>query len=370
MNLERIFKDKRGQARTIDFTMSFFLFLIIVTQMVFIMFDSSTLIKSENDTTDITTFTNSQANLILGNSGSLANGNDWGTFLSTDNLTTFGLHSNYPAAKQREIDPMKLLRIVPNVEHYFNDSYILTYDEVREINQLSSDQDFTLSVRTPLNVSLEIVGSTLNARVTYLNEVPISGANVSFFYYDSNDTWNTLRTITNATGIGTVNTGAIIQIAIAVGWNEYLWGISFRDDGVNFSRDQNIPIFIEHANNTHVRFYTNSTYTSESQIEVLSAVTQRTANTNETVSLTNSPLWPLTIMNSTLWSTIATGVTVAVVVDTANNNYNLQTTPALLDDLINPVFGEIPTNAEEIVETYLSLCRGVYVLVEYVYSEN
>jgi hypothetical protein len=306
--------------------------------------------------------------MLLKNSGTLINGNDWGTDLSTDNLATFGLHSSYPGAKETEIDPVKLMRIVPTLENYFNDSYILTYNEIREINQLLDEQHFTLNVRTPLNMNLEILGSsTLNASLTYLTGTNIENADVSFFYYDGNN-WNTMRNNTNSNGIATVNTGVLdIQIAIAVGWKDHLWSISFIDDE-NFTRDQNMPIFINQINSTYAGFMTNTTYYSnfnDVSMELLSGVTQRTTKTNVTIENTD---FIVVGSNATaINETIATGVTIAVIFN--STHYNFQTTPALLDDSVNPHLGHIPTNAEAIVESIVSICRGVCIQIEYTYSE-
>ncbi|MFX0061386.1 MAG: hypothetical protein ACFFC7_04305 [Candidatus Hermodarchaeota archaeon] len=180
----KLIKNKRGISRSIDFLLSFILFMVFVGSMLFITYSINvdlfaTPVSRPSETADAI----ARRMFSLEGLDTLSNSN-WGTYFQP--LTSFGLsdgwHSYY------RLDPNKIARINPllqNTGSVFLSNVILSYDTIHSFLDLDSTEIFSLRFEMLLKVqiSLAVVSNTLriNAVVTNQDDYSPTIAIVHFY---------------------------------------------------------------------------------------------------------------------------------------------------------------------------------------------
>ena len=178
-------KRRRGQVRAIDFVVSLLLFLLMLTQLILVIINVqtglTTQMKDDLSFTELDTFGRS----LLQKEGPP----QWG--YKQDLPSSFGLSesANLPSLT---LDASKIARLITGTT--FPISTIsgfeqFSYDSIKNLLSLGTDQEFQLSILPLLEISIIITqenDSAYQARVdiTNVNNLPIEECTVSFFTLD------------------------------------------------------------------------------------------------------------------------------------------------------------------------------------------
>lgn len=176
---------KRGVSRSIDFLISFVLFMVFIASMLLIT-NSINVDLFANPVSRPSEEAQSLTRRIFGLDGSDILGNsNWGDDFYP--LSSFGLsdgwHSHY------SLDPNKLSRVHPllqNSPSSFLRDAIISYTSVHTLLELETTETFSLSLCMLLNVQLTLSGSTaltLTAHVTDLDGDSPKSALVHFYAF-------------------------------------------------------------------------------------------------------------------------------------------------------------------------------------------
>lgn len=185
MLISRLKKQQRGQIRAVDFIVSLLLFLLMLSQLILIVVNVQSGIKSGSYNTISYEELDSFGRLLLQESGDTF----WGYQRSLPD--TFGLSIDQPQS-HLVLDAAKIARII--TETSFPISSIAgfemyDYDTLKESLNLNSEWDFQLSIQPFIDVEVSIseINSTANkASVIAKNHFsnPIVGAESHFFIVD------------------------------------------------------------------------------------------------------------------------------------------------------------------------------------------
>ncbi|MFX0122657.1 MAG: hypothetical protein ACFFAE_03410 [Candidatus Hodarchaeota archaeon] len=178
MNCSRLINRRRGQIRAVDFVVSLFLFLLMLSQLILIVINVQTGIR----TGSVGTITYEELD-ILGRQLLFEEGDpDWGFYPTLP--SSFGL-ANSNAESYISLDSAKIARLTFNDATGVSGYTMFDYDTLKETIGLQRDFEFQLGFYPLLNAEVD-VSSTNFAEVKVKNTFNISIVNamVHFFTID------------------------------------------------------------------------------------------------------------------------------------------------------------------------------------------
>ncbi|MFX0063346.1 MAG: Ig-like domain-containing protein [Candidatus Hermodarchaeota archaeon] len=208
-------RDKKGQARTIDFLIAFSLFILFIAQILILMTSLQYQIILEQSPTTNQKNTFTFADKILRRPGmNDTNHKDWGD--SPGSIKNFGLAvsqniSELNWSAMYYLDPAKLARINPllaNTGSLTLRNYWLPYQEVKALLNMSEREDFSIEVLPAFNLSLTIPTPSnppdidLTVQIMDARQNNIESVVVTFYAkaITSNEVLKVATTVTDADG--------------------------------------------------------------------------------------------------------------------------------------------------------------------------
>ncbi len=192
----RIFRNRQGQIRGVDFSMSMIIFLLVMSQIFLLTNSFISSNKNYVNTTKQKAFADALSDDILFSQGSYQ-GSDWGTLPSSyiSGNWDFGLSSN------GTIDPFKINRL----SNWSLQSMQLTYNQIANGLNLEN-KSFQIEIYNPINVTIDSVNSVSLPTFTIVGTVyqgtqKLSNAKIYLFTVNTaSDDVDQIQTITNTTG--------------------------------------------------------------------------------------------------------------------------------------------------------------------------
>ena len=245
---------RRAVVRTIDFLVSFTLFIIFLTQFYVIIINmnlnlASTSTKQENPAELF-------SNKLVGLPGS----QNWGTL--TGSPSSFGLASDSHYTNLGSyVDLAKLGRLNSDLQYLPINSTYSYIDPQVVVNNFTgsiSNIAFRLSTRPPIQVLASethtTAQSTLTIQTATWNNVSLDNINVDIFYVQlSNGSVAYSNTVSTGTSGQTVFTTPILRtnyVAIAYAYSLDNWGIGWvevQNDLTNTLSASNLPTFLQNS---------------------------------------------------------------------------------------------------------------------------
>ncbi|MFX1251493.1 MAG: hypothetical protein ACFFCZ_07775 [Promethearchaeota archaeon] len=209
-------RDKKGQARTIDFLIAFSLFILFMAQILILMTSLQYQIILEQSPTTNQQNTFTFADKILRRPGmNDTNHKNWGD--SSGSIKNFGLAVSQNSSELNwsamyYLDPAKLARINPllaNTGSLTLRNYWLPYQEVKALLNMSERQDFSIEILPAFNLSLTIPTPSnppnidLTVQIVDTRQNNIEGVVVTFYAkaITSTEVLKTTTTVTDTNGL-------------------------------------------------------------------------------------------------------------------------------------------------------------------------
>ncbi|MFX1504819.1 MAG: Ig-like domain-containing protein [Promethearchaeota archaeon] len=178
MNILRLKKRRRGQIRAVDFVVSLFLFLLMLSQLILLVINVQTGLNTRSS--EAVTYEELD---ILGRQLLLEDGDlDWGYYRSLP--SSFGL-ADSSTRSYLVLDSAKIARLTfkdsPGVSGYT----MFDYDTLKETIDLDRDFDFQLGFYPLLNAEVNVSSTNFaQVNVKNLNNIPVADTLVNFFTID------------------------------------------------------------------------------------------------------------------------------------------------------------------------------------------
>lgn len=221
---------KRGAIRTIDFLVSFSLFIILLAQFLIVLINTNTFLGQE--ARQIENPAKSLAFRILGTTGDAG----WGTDPGVPN--SFGLASNFSSNEMFHVDLSKLARLnieTLNTPYQFVDPSIISSQFPVQLGNVS----FRISTRAMIQVesSWDLLSTTVTVQVNSWSGKPLSDINVLVQLYSlTNGTASPAlqnTSITSTNGIASVPIGVYDPdddyVALVFASSGFIWGIDWAE---------------------------------------------------------------------------------------------------------------------------------------------